>query len=200
MRIGHRESSSTRHGAADARTDEPTNRRTDLRPTTHRRFGLATPAPGSHPAGPPAQHADGVAEVDGDEGRLRVTGHATLEGVVERLPGRDLGAKERPLRVSPQLVPPFVLWRGRLPERLRIADVDGDRHPEGACFLEQRIQSYVVDGQQVPAVRRRVPEAEALRDLEAARAEALRLDELLGHELAVVVGARPHEPEVGVRE
>ena len=77
--------------------------------------------------------------------------------------------------------------------------MDRHRHAELARLLEQRVQPGIVDGQQGLPVGRREAEAEALGDLEAARAEPLRLRELGGHRRAVVL-AHPHELEVGRHE
>src|SRR6185312_12276430 len=137
-----------------------------------------------------------VAEVDGDEGRLGVAGDPPLERVVELLPGGDAGVVEGPLGVGLQLVPALVVRRGRLPEGLRIAAVDGDRHAELARALEHRIEARIVDRQEVDAVGRGVAEAEALGDLEADGAHLVCRRQLSGHRLAVV-GDAADQPEVG---
>ena len=114
--------------------------------------------------------------------------------------GGDAGAVERPLRVGAQLVPAFVVGRRRLPERLRIADVDRDRHAQlaGALATMDPGRGSSIASRPRPSGAGN-PRPSPLVILRPMRAQPLGLGQRRGHRGAVVL-ARAHQPEVGRRE
>src|SRR5262249_54742757 len=143
--------------------------------------------------GDPLRILGGVAEMDGNEGRPGVAGDAPLELREELLPRREAAAVEGPVRVDLELVPPLVGRSRGLEEGDRIAGVDRDRHAQLAGGAEDGVELRIVDGDDLPGVVQ-VAEAEALRDLHAARAELAGPRQVGGHAGAVAGAAEGLAP------
>ena len=103
-----------------------------------------------------------VAEVDADEGGLRVALDDAVARLQQGLARRVLvRVAEPPGLVVFELHPALVLVVVWEPERLRVGDVDRDRHAQLATALPDRVELRVVDLDQLASLVSKV-ESEAL--------------------------------------
>ena len=121
-----------------------------------------------------------------------------LERVVELLPRRDAGAVERPLGVRGSSSQRSLSGVDRFPERLRIADVDRDRHAQLAGAARTADPGRGRRPAAGAAVGAGIAEAQPLGDLEADARPAASPRQLRRHRVAVVRSRVAHQPKSGV--
>ena len=86
-----------------------------------------------------------VADVEGEELRLRVAGVDAVAGGQDLREAREVLAVERPVGMEAELVVALVEAVDGQEERLRVGDVDEDRQLGRGAGLPHRVEARIVD-------------------------------------------------------
>ena len=120
-----------------------------------------------------------VREVNADEGGVAVAGDDAIESFEQLQPWRvDIGIAEPPVAMILEFLPALVRLVEGQPERLGVADVDGDGHPQFPAAPPDGIQFRIVDLEQ-PALAIAQEKAETFELLQSGGAQAIRFFHLL---------------------